>query len=452
MDSLPGSPATQHRKGKGMFGMVKKKKKVNTEGLVLTNKGALDGTEAEASSESAGLEGLNPEDSSLAGPSGLNPVRHQPKTKRSKLKPRILDAESKAHSFQIAINITEARQLVGENIDPSVVIEIGEEKKQTTVKEGTNAPFYNEYFVFDFFGHQETFFDKVIKLSVIHSKIMRSFCVGSFKLDVGTVYRQPGHQFTNKWALLTDSADIRTGVKGYVKCDITVTGKGDTMEPSQEVSDAEEKIEKNLLLPKGFPSERPWARFYVKVYQAEGLPKNIMANIMANVTKAFVGDNTALIDPYLVVSFFGQTGRTSTQKSTADPVWNEQVVFKEMFPPLCQRLKIQVWDEGSMNDVAIGTHYIDLRRISNEQDGDKGFLPTFGPAWVNLYGSARNFSLVDDNPELNEGVGEGVSFRGRVYLEVAVEILSGGGGAAESKAARGKDAKAGKAGLSLIHI
>lgn len=25
-----------------------------------------------------------------------------------------------------------------------------------------------------------------------------------------------------------------------------------------------------------------------------------------------------------------------------------------------------------MNDVAIGTHYFDLRRISNEQDGDKG--------------------------------------------------------------------------------
>ena len=45
---------------------------------------------------------------------------------------------------QIAVNITEARQLVGENIDPSVVIEIGDEKKQTSVKEGTNAPFYNE--------------------------------------------------------------------------------------------------------------------------------------------------------------------------------------------------------------------------------------------------------------------------------------------------------------------
>lgn len=60
-----------------------------------------------------------------------------------------------------------------------------------------------------------------------------------------------------------------------------------------------------------------------------------------------------------------------------------------------------------------------------------GFLPTFGPAWINLYGSPRNHSLIDDHQELNEGFGEGVSFRGRLFLEIAVEILSGG--ARESK-------------------
>ncbi|KAM4731898.1 fer-1-like protein 6 [Anableps anableps] len=278
--------------------------------------------------------------------------------------------------------------------------------------------------------------------------MLKTFSVGSFKLDVWTVYKQPGHQFINKWAVLTNPGDISTGVKGYVKCDITVSAKGDAVQPGQKASDAEEQIEKNLLIPEGLPSERPWARFCVKVYQAEGLPRN-NSSIMANVTKAFIGDNTALIDPYVVVSFFKQMGRTSTQKSSADPMWNEQIVFTEMFPPLCQRLKIQVWDEGSMNDVAIGTHYFDLRRISNEQDGDKGFLPTFGPAWINLYGSARNFSLGDDTGELNEGIGEGVSFRGRVYLELTVEILSGGTGS-ESKLSRMikpvKDAKAGKAG------
>uniref|UniRef100_A0A673ZL60 Fer-1 like family member 6 n=1 Tax=Salmo trutta TaxID=8032 RepID=A0A673ZL60_SALTR len=227
---------------------------------------------------------------------------------RSKLIPKILDSEKRPQTFQIAINITEAKQLVGENIDPSVIMEIGDEKKQTTVKEGTNAPFINEYFVFDYYGHQESFFDKVIKLSVMHTKIMKGFCVGSFKMDVGTVYRQPGHQFTNKWAVLTDPADIRTGVKGYLKCDISVMGKGDAIQSSQKTSDAEEQIDKNLLVPEGFPSERPWARFYVKVYRAEGLPRN-NSSIMANVTKAFIGDNTALIDPYVVVTFFKQMVR-----------------------------------------------------------------------------------------------------------------------------------------------
>lgn len=38
---------------------------------------------------------------------------------------------------------------------------------------------------------------------------------------------------------------------------------------------------------------------------------------------------------------------------------------------------------------------------------------------------------MDDHQELNEGFGEGVAFRGRILVEIAVEILSGG--AQESK-------------------
>ncbi|KAG8441622.1 hypothetical protein GDO86_010709 [Hymenochirus boettgeri] len=283
----------------------------------------------------------------------------------------------------------------------------------------------------------------------MHNKLLGSILIGSFRIDLGTVYNETGHQFTDKWALLTDPGDIRTGVKGYLKCDISVTGKGDSIQAPQKVSDAEEQIEKNLLVPKGFPSERPWARFYVRIYRAEGLPK-MNSSIMANVTKAFVGDSKDLVDPFVVVMFAGQMGRTTAQKNCADPVWHEQVVFKEMFPPLCRRVKIQVWDEGSMNDVALATHFIDLKKISDEQDGDKGFLPTFGPAWINLYGSTRNTTLMDDHQELNEGHGEGVSFRGRILIEIAVEILSGG--ASESKFSKAikdiklphKDSKASK--------
>nr|XP_060467247.1 fer-1-like protein 6 isoform X1 [Panthera onca] len=416
---------------KGMFGLkLKKKKKKAEKGLTLANKAAQDGQdEAEASQEGPSHQ-EGPGGDLIYGPASVTPVPAAPPKRRSKLSTKIHDGEIRSQNYQIAITIIEARQLVGENIDPVVIIEVGDEKKQSTVKEGTNSPFYNEYFVFDFIGPQVHLFDKIIKISVFHHKLIGSILIGSFKVDLGTVYNQPGHQFCDKWALLTDPGDIRTGMKGYLKCDISVTGRGDILKTNPKTSDAEEQIEKNLLIPQGFPSERPWARFYVRLYKAEGLPK-MNSSIMANVTKAFVGDNKDLVDPFVEVSFAGQMGRTTVQKNCADPVWHEQVVFKEMFPPLCRRVKLQVWDEGSVNDVALATHFIDLKKISSEQDGDRGFLPTFGPAWINLYGSPRNHSLMDDYQELNEGFGEGVSFRGRILVEIAVEILSGG--AQESK-------------------
>lgn len=52
-----------------------------------------------------------------------------------------------------------------------------------------------------------------------------------------------------------------------------------------------------------------------------------------------------------------------------------------------------------------------------------GFLPTLGPAWVNMYGSTRQYTLMDEHQDLNEGVGEGVSFRARLLIALAVEIL-----------------------------
>lgn len=52
-----------------------------------------------------------------------------------------------------------------------------------------------------------------------------------------------------------------------------------------------------------------------------------------------------------------------------------------------------------------------------------GFLPTLGPAWVNMYGSTRQYTLMDEHQDLNDGLGEGVSFRARLLLSVAVEIL-----------------------------
>jgi len=54
-----------------------------------------------------------------------------------------------------------------------------------------------------------------------------------------------------------------------------------------------------------------------------------------------------------------------------------------------------------------------------------GFLPTYGPCWINLYGSTRNYSLLEEHSHLNEGLDEGVSYRGRLLVSLATEILDG---------------------------
>ncbi|XP_047430138.1 otoferlin isoform X11 [Mugil cephalus] len=363
---------------------------------------------------------LDPDTISLAS---VTAVTTNVSNKRSKPDIKMEPSSGRPVDYQISITVIEARQLIGLNMDPVVCVEIGDDKKYTSMKESTNCPYYNEYFVFDFHVPPDVMFDKIIKLSVIHSKnLLRSgTLVGTFKMDVGTVYSQPEHQFYHKWAILSDPDDITAGCKGYIKCDIAVVGKGDNIKTPHKANETDEDdIEGNLLLPEGIPAERQWARFYVKIYRAEGLPK-MNTSIMANVKKAFIGENRDLVDPYVQVQFAGQKGKTSVQKSSYEPIWNEQIVFTELFPPLCKRMKVQIRDSDKVNDVAIGTHFIDLRKISNE--GDKGFLPTLGPAWVNMYGSTRQYTLMDEHQDLNEGLGEGVSFRARLLVSIAVEIL-----------------------------
>nr|XP_046229596.1 otoferlin isoform X2 [Scatophagus argus] len=419
--SLQGSIPTFRKAGKGVFSAMKLGKiKISKDDHKKGDEPAVLDME-DLDRKAMRLAGsLDPDTISLAS---VTAVTTNVSNKRSKPDIKMEPSSGRPVDYQISITVIEARQLIGLNMDPVVCVEIGDDKKYTSMKESTNCPYFNEYFVFDFHVPPDVMFDKIIKLSVIHSKnLLRSgTLVGTFKMDVGTVYSQPEHQFYHKWAILSDPDDITAGCKGYIKCDIAVVGKGDNIKTPHKANETDEDdIEGNLLLPEGIPAERQWARFYVKIYRAEGLPK-MNTSIMANVKKAFIGENRDLVDPYVQVQFAGQKGKTSVQKSSYEPIWNEQVIFTELFPPLCKRIKVQIRDSDKVNDVAIGTHFIDLRKISN--DGDKGFLPTLGPAWVNMYGSTRQYTLMDEHQDLNEGLGEGVSFRARLLLSIAVEIL-----------------------------
>ncbi|XP_039590653.1 fer-1-like protein 4 [Polypterus senegalus] len=333
-----------------------------------------------------------------------------------------LAASPKAKIFQVNITIVEAQKLVGVNIDPVVRVKIGDEKKHTAKQKSTNCPFYNENFMFEFYEAQETMFDRVIEISVIHKKFLPFLwtLIGMFKVDISTVYNQPEHRFYQKWAPITDPKDTRSGIKGYVKCTVSIVARGDPIGIASlpMVGSQNDDIEKNLMLPKRIPAERPWAKFCIRIYRGEGLPS--MNSGIAGSFSKMMGEKKVFIDPYVKVTFAGQQGETSVESDTNAPEWNEQISFIEQFPPLARRIKVQILDDANFGDIALATHYLDLQQISDPTRN--GFHPTFGPAWVNLYGSPNNSTLRDVHRDLNEGLGDGIFFRGRILLSLTVEL------------------------------
>ena len=43
---------------------------------------------------------------------------------------------------------------------------------------------------------------------------------------------------------------------------------------------------------------------------------------------------------------------------------------------------------------------------------------------MNLYGATRNYSVLAEHSHLNEGLGEGVSYRARLLIALKTEILN----------------------------
>ena len=350
--------------------------------------------------------------------------------KRSKPEINFEPHIDKCVHFQIQVSIIEAKQLSGTNMDPVCMLQIGDDKKYSTQKVQTNSPYWNEVFVFDYNLPREQMFDQIMQFSVYANKslVRTGALVGMFKLDVGTIYSQPDHQFNKKWAVLTDPNDLNTGPKGYLKVDIMVVGKGDIVRSltSKKVDENEDDIELNMLAPVGMQpaGERQRARFLFKIYQADGLVK-MSTDITSKIKSTLLGENKDLCDPFVEVTFCGQKGQTAVKKSSYAPNFSEQIIFTELFPPMCCRAKIQIKDKSMLNDTgvrssAIGTHYIDLTKICHP--GDKGFLPTFGPTYINFYGGPRSYSMMNEFSDLNEGLGEGVAYRGRLMVAIEVQL------------------------------
>ncbi|XP_068870944.1 dysferlin isoform X4 [Aphelocoma coerulescens] len=337
---------------------------------------------------------------------------------------------NKPQDFQIRVRVIEARQLPGINIRPVVKVTVSGQTRRTRIRKG-NSPFFDETFFFNVFESPSELFDAPVFLTVVDSRSFRTDSViGEFRMDVETVYSEPKHAFLRKWLLLSDPEDFSAGAKGYLKVSVCVLGPGDEAPlEKKEAAEDKEDIEANLLRPTGVTLRG--AQFCLKIFKAEDLPQMDDA-VMDNVRQifGFESNKKNLVDPFVEVSFAGKTLYSRILEKNANPQWNQCLTLPAMFPSMCERMRIRVtdWDRLTHNDV-IGTAFLGMSKISApggelEVDDGLGFLPTFGPCYINLYGSPREFTGFPDPYEtLNLGKGEGVAYRGRILVELETKLV-----------------------------
>ncbi|XP_061439658.1 dysferlin isoform X3 [Rhineura floridana] len=337
---------------------------------------------------------------------------------------------NKPQDFQIRVRVIEGRQLPGVNIRPVVKVTAAGQTKRTRIRKG-NGPVFDETFFFNVFESPMELFDEPIFITVVDSRSLRTDSViGEFRVDVGTIYAEPKHSFLRKWLLLSDPEDFSAGAKGYLKISLYVLGPGDEVPmEKKETTEDKEDIEGNILRPTGVSLRG--AHFSLKVYRAEDLPQMDDA-IMDSVKQIFGFESSKknLVDPFVEVTFAGKTLCSKIVEKNANPQWNQSITLPAMFPSMCERMRIRVidWDRLTHNDI-IGTSHLCMSKVSApggelEVDDGLGFLPTFGPCYVNLYGSPREFTgFPDPYEELNLGKGEGVAYRGRLLVELETKLV-----------------------------
>uniref|UniRef100_A0A6Q2XUR0 C2 domain-containing protein n=1 Tax=Esox lucius TaxID=8010 RepID=A0A6Q2XUR0_ESOLU len=375
----------------------------------------------------------------MGTPGGL-PTPGQTPVRVNRKKHRAL--ANKPQDFQIRIRVIEGRQLPGNNIKPVVKVNLCGHTHRTRIRRGNN-PFFDEIFVFNVNMLPSELLDEYINIWV---------STGLF--DVGYIYDEPAHAIMRKWVLLSDPDDSQVA-KGYLKVTVIIAGTGD--EPLTEKRDRNEEqddIESNLLVPAGVTLRL--VTLNLKVYRAEDMPQ--MDNAVVQTVKhvlGFEGDKKNLVDPFLEVSFAGKKLCTKIIEKNANPEWNQLINLQVKFPSMCERIKLTVFDwlhshtktEQNRTSHIIAVHQANYNVhgivpgfnskllhqtfplkdtafcTSVSREAEVGFLPVFGPCYLNLYGSPREYTdLPDQYEELNYGKGEGVAYRGRVLIELSTQL------------------------------
>ena len=263
----------------------------------------------------------------------------------------------KSGDYLIHVHVIELRKLQNQKgkenpCDPVVSVEVLGEKQHTPKITADNNPIVNHAMVFG--SHHidaNEMEQQAVTITVYNAARVpgfRQFEVGSFALDLATLYQKPDHEMHRQWIAIARE-DYR-GPSGYVKCSIVVQGPGDPI-PDHDLAEDLRKEQAQIgisgcLMPPQL--SQVLQLLVVTVYRAEGLPQ-----LDSNLVRSGGG-----IDAYVRVEFAGatqksgkrgaktsnQTARTRSKDGTLSVTFNEQVVLPVVVPSMANQVHLSVWD------------------------------------------------------------------------------------------------------------
>lgn len=89
--------------------------------------------------------------------------------------------------------------------------------------------------------------------------------------------------------------------------------------------------------------------------------------------------NISELNPYVKITFDGETKQTPILEGTDNPTWNYCIEFNHLYPPLVRMIRIDLCtQDSSLNERILGSEYMSVNDISSYVKDDY-FLPTYGP-------------------------------------------------------------------------
>mmetsp|Transcript_9637 Transcript_9637/g.30891 ORF Transcript_9637/g.30891 Transcript_9637/m.30891 type:complete len:1963 (-) Transcript_9637:92-5980(-) len=346
--------------------------------------------------------------------------------------------------YQIQVNVLEARDLKGEDLnglsDPYVRVRVLNRVKKTRVVRKVSSCIFDETLYFNLHRLSKSEIEEaVVSVQVFDFDAFTAHdLIGLATFDVRAVHALDDHEYYRKWVGLVDTKSSEDdGYQGFLKLSITVLGPGDI----QKAHDIEKEYQ--LETAAELEAEGPSALgglsltgpsldsklvfLVVYVWEAEDLPKMDVG--------LFAGGG---IEAYVKVDFAGNSVMTSAVhvrgKGNLAPEYREELWLPVIEPIQGKRITVGLWDYNTFakdNPVAhLYFDYDEVQRTGKSSSHSFSFLSSSGskytgprPRWHNLYGAPLGVQGKRGALQNMFGGEEASTYRGRLLLSMEVMTM-----------------------------